>query len=207
MAVFPVSIPTAPKEDRAVTLEKTLFQEKLLQWEEALQDFSLPGWDALPALPLYMDQVIYLLNQYLSPVPDQGPERLVTPAMINNYVKLKIIPPPFKKRYGRVHLAYLIVVCVFKQSLNTADIRRLMPPSLPEDAVRALYGDFIAAMEEMKALFPQEVRKIVTPVLRESPDPAAHLVLRAAFAANLAKLLCQQTLRLEPEPGSADSGA
>ena len=183
-------------------------RDKMQAWEGMLMGGSLPAWEDFPALPLYMDQVIYLMNRYLPPLlPGEPEEQAVTPAMINNYVKLKIIPPPFKKRYGRVHLAYLIVVCVFKQSLNTADIRRLMPPSLPEDAVRALYGDFIAAMEEMKALFPQEVRKIVTPVLRESPDPAAHLVLRAAFAANLAKLLCQQTLRLEPEPGSADSGA
>ena len=112
--------------------DKALVREKLLEWEETLLSYSLPEWDAFPTLPLYMDQVIFLLNQYLSPLPQEEAERQVTPAMINNYVKLKIIPAPVKKRYGRVHLSYLIMVCVMKQTLNTGEIRRLLPAAASE---------------------------------------------------------------------------
>ena len=66
-------------------------------WEGMLMGGSLPAWEDFPALPLYMDQVIYLMNRYLPPLlPGEPEEQAVTPAMINNYVKLKIIPAPVK---------------------------------------------------------------------------------------------------------------
>ena len=91
--------------------EKTLVREKFKEWERLLEEYRLPEWEDLPALPLYMDQVIYLMNRYLSPLPREAEQKAVTPAMINNYVKLGIIPRPVKKRYSRVHLAFLIMVC------------------------------------------------------------------------------------------------
>ena len=30
--------------------------------------------------------------------------------MVNNYVKLNLIPAPHKKQYNRVHLAYLVAI-------------------------------------------------------------------------------------------------
>ena len=43
--------------------------------------------------------------------------------MVNNYVKLKILPPPVKKRYHRRQLAYLISISVLKGALNLAEIQ------------------------------------------------------------------------------------
>ena len=42
-------------------------------------------------------------------------EKLLTPTMLNNYVKQKVVYPPKDKRYNEKHLAYLIVVCTLKQ--------------------------------------------------------------------------------------------
>ena len=89
----------------SAVVDKETLRQNLLQWEELLSHYSLPAWNALPALPLYMDQVVLLLNQYLTLLPEQAGEKQVTPAMINNYVKLKIIPPAIKKRYTRIQLA------------------------------------------------------------------------------------------------------
>ena len=33
----------------------------------------------------------------------------VTSAMVNNYVKLKLIPKPNKKKYNKEHIAYLYI--------------------------------------------------------------------------------------------------
>ena len=38
---------------------------KLLQVGEEFKKTEIPLWDGLPAIELYMDQVIILLNQYL----------------------------------------------------------------------------------------------------------------------------------------------
>ena len=193
------------KGARTVLPDKPLLREKLLEWEGVLSGFSLPEWEAFPALPLYMDQVIFLLNQYLAMLPEQAREGAVTPAMINNYVKLKIIPPPVKKRYGRAHLAYLIIVCVCKQTLTTGDIRHLIPLTLTEEEVQRVYAGFTQAFRDMQGYFCGEVRKAAAPVFREDGEPVTHLLFRTAAIANLSTLLTEQILRLDGG-GEAGSG-
>ena len=46
--------------------------------------------------------------------------------MINNYVKLRIVPAPVRKRYGRVQLAYLLVIGLLKQVLPIPDVKTLL---------------------------------------------------------------------------------
>lgn len=168
--------------------DKAMVRQKLQEWGKTLADYSLPGWEDFPALPLYMDQVIYLLNGYLSPVPVHPEEDpIVTPAMINNYVKLKIVPAPVKKRYDRLHLAYLVMVCVLKQTMNTGDIKRLLPADLPEDAVRSLYAAFVKTVDEIKGSFCESVRQAARPVLEKDGLPVTQLVFRCAVAGNLYK--------------------
>ena len=84
-------------------------------WSAGLAAQRLPRWDELPDIDLYLDQVLTLLDKYLGPfLPENGGHAL-TASMINNYVKLRIVPAPVKKRYGRVQLAYLLVIGLLKQ--------------------------------------------------------------------------------------------
>ncbi len=99
-------------------------EPQLLAWMEELQQYHLPRWEELPDIELYMDQVITLIERYLSPLVGQMGGKVITPAMINNYVKLAIMPKPNKKRYARVHLAYLIVITILKQVLLIPDIKQ-----------------------------------------------------------------------------------
>ena len=180
--------------------DKALVQEKMLGWEGILHAYSLPDWNTFPALPLYMDQVIYLLNQYLSLLPArEDEEKLVTPAMINNYVKLKIIPPPVKKRYGRAHLAYLMMVCVLKQTLNTSQIRKLLPLSLENDGIESTYAAFVSTFAETKEEYLHQVRKASEPVFAQADIPITPLIFRVATEANLSKLLAEELVALRTE--------
>ena len=88
-------------------------------------DFTLPRWDELPDIELYMDQVVTLMTKYFGGLsaPD---EPTLTPSMINNYVKNGIIPAPVKKKYSRTHLLQLIIICVMKPVLPIADISLLI---------------------------------------------------------------------------------
>ena len=63
--------------------------------------------------------------------------------MINNYVKLKVVPAPVKKRYGKIHLAYLIIFCTLKQTLSLSTIQKIMPVDLSEEQVIEVYASFI----------------------------------------------------------------
>lgn len=87
---------------------------------------KLPYWEELPELDLYMDQVIALMEKYLSFHKTDEDTKIITNSMINNYVKLGIMPAPVKKRYSREHIAYLIIICSLKQALPISDIKNLI---------------------------------------------------------------------------------
>ena len=101
--------------------------------------------DSLPDIDLYMDQVIALLTKYLDFLPheDTGGEKIVTPVAINNYVRMKIMPAPVKKKYSRIHLAYLIMICSLKQSLSMSEIQQIIPSAMTEQDLKGAYNSFV----------------------------------------------------------------
>ena len=74
----------------------------LKEWEEALLNVSLPRWDELPEIEIYMDQLVKFIDKYTGELQLDHTKDL-TPSMINNYVKLKLVPKPVKKKYGKNH--------------------------------------------------------------------------------------------------------
>ena len=81
--------------------DKQQIAASIMRWKGFLSSFSLPVWDELPEFDLYMDQVIVMLNRYLSYFIYEGnDEKLITASMVNNYVKMKLIPPRSRKNTG-----------------------------------------------------------------------------------------------------------
>ena len=100
---------------------------QLQQWMDEMQSYRLPRWEELPDIELYMDQVITLIERYLFPLVDHidgDKNKGITSAMINNYVKLGMMPKPYKKRYERVHLAHMIVITVLKQVILIPEVKQ-----------------------------------------------------------------------------------
>lgn len=87
---------------------------------------KIPYWEELPEIDLYMDQVIVLMDKYLSFHKTDENSIIITHSMINNYVKLGIMPAPVKKKYSREHIAYLIMICTLKQCLPISEIKHLI---------------------------------------------------------------------------------
>ena len=95
------------------------------QMVQQMLAYRCPQYDQLPAITLYSDQVTDALNYFLSPLWP-GQEHTVTAAMINNYVKQRVISPPVKKRYDREQLARLYCICLLKHVFTLSEIRSLM---------------------------------------------------------------------------------
>lgn len=106
------------------------------------QNFHLPRWNDLPDIELYMDQVITLMSKYMEFFASTG-ESTLTPSMINNYVKHGIIPSPVKKKYNRIHLARLVIICVLKPVLPISSIGDLLD-TLLETRTEAEVLDFFS---------------------------------------------------------------
>ena len=108
----------------------------------------IPLWDGLPVIDLYMDQVIILLNRYLGVIKnnDSG-EDTITKNMINNYVKMKAVPAPVRKKYSRENIACLLIVCIMKQVFNISMIKDIMPDFDDEQQIKDTYNDFVLRLK------------------------------------------------------------
>ncbi len=89
---------------------------------EIMKKYRCPRWEELPDIDLYMDQVLVVLERYLSIFKRDEGEKIITSTMINNYVKQKITLPPINKKYTRYHIAYLYIVCVLKSFMGLSEI-------------------------------------------------------------------------------------
>ena len=169
--------------------------EKLALWEKLAGEESLPAWEAIPDFGLYMDQVVTLLEQDLTFLPDRG-ERIVTSSAINNYVRLKIMPAPVKRKYYRVHLAYLLMILPMKQSISIADIPRILPPGTEEDAVRAAYEDYARQFHKTAEFFNRQVTGVLRD-LEAGGSGVSRLALESVLISSFARILAEQLIPLQ----------
>ncbi len=116
-------------------------------FERQKYECRLPRWDELPDIELYMDQVITLMGKYLAWLSPQN-EPILTSSMINNYVKIGIIPPPVKKKYSRAQLFRLIIICVMKRVLPINDIAALIETLLETRTEEEVLDIFTSCYEE-----------------------------------------------------------
>lgn len=115
--------------------------------EEKLYKHHMPRWDELPDIELYLDQVVNYLEKHLGIYVANKEEKIITKTMINNYVKQEIMPAPEKKKYGKTHLAYLIVICILKQVYSINDIKRLIELTIQNFEIRKAYNRFCTNLE------------------------------------------------------------
>ena len=189
-----------------MTYDKELLVHKLQRWDSYITNYSLPAWDAIPDFGLYMDQVIVLLQQYLSFIPSEGKESFVTASTINNYVRLKVMPAPIKRKYYRVHVAYIMMILTLKLSLSISDIQKLLPSGMSEAQVRATYEDYSHHFLRIARAFDQQVHSATEAF--SDPDQnaeavASSYIVEYALTSGFNALLARKLICL----GDADSAA
>lgn len=128
-------------------LNDTALAKGIEQFKPLSEHNRLPLFEQLPNIELYMDQVIALVNRYLSFFNGDENDSVITHSMINNYVKLKVIPTPQKKRYNRIHLACLIMIGALKQTLSISAIEILLPNDCDEEKAAEIYNKFVESLE------------------------------------------------------------
>lgn len=120
-----------------------------------LNDIHMPRWNELPNVDLYLDQVVTFINSSLNSFilsnvsnSSKTENQVLTKTMINNYVKNKLIEPPKKKKYSKVQLAKLFVICILKQVYSMNDIKDLINNALQHSDIKIAYNSFCDQFEE-----------------------------------------------------------
>jgi len=121
-------------------------KENFISACKELRDFHFPRWKELPEFDLYMDQVIGFAEKHLSQLSPDG-KPLITPSMINNYVKNGIIPPPQNKKYNREHLAMLLMICSTKSVLEISFISDIVGKCVSQSGIEDVLDQFAASYE------------------------------------------------------------
>lgn len=178
--------------------DKELFRGKLTRWQAYMESYRLPTWEELPDMELYMDQVVCLVNRYLDLIPHDKDNPVLTPSAVNNYVRLKVMPAPVRKRYSRRHLACVIMICALKQSLSLADIQTILSPDIQDEEMHRLYNEFVGKMVTTTEQFIQHVNAVAATALAEdSRCGCESLVLQSAVSSVLFKLLTVKLTALQ----------
>ena len=183
--------------------DKALVAGKLRRWESYLDSFRLPSWEEIPDFGLYMEQVTVLLKEYLDYFPPElKEEQFITAATSNNYVRIKVMPEPIKRRYYREHIAYLIIIMSLKHSLSIALIQRIIPTGLSREEVERIYTGFAARHRLTAQYFIDQTRQLAGPILgheetmemsTESPET---LIITNAVMSGFTRLLTEKLLLL-----------
>lgn len=190
-------------------MEKQALPQALADYIARMESPLLPQWEGFPELELYMDQVMVFMEKYLA-LFSSGKDRLITPSMINNYVKLGMIPPPIKKKYNREHLARLMTICMLKQIMPIPVLAYLMDKFAQEDGLAQTYDLFVQQQRQALQQVGQDARQqLGAPQGQDEYQALAQLALRLSAQANANRILAENITALlqeqAPLPGKKKS--
>ena len=169
--------------------------EEVLKIKALLEQDRPEGWDSLPDIELYMDQVVsYLPRQSVG-----GKVPSMTSAMINNYVKDGLLPRANGKRYNKEHLVYLTAIGLLKNVLTVKDMKILLDRQIRSGTEAEFYKKVCDGVEE--AFDAAAVG--IDPQLSESE--LTDMALRLALISCAAKTACEELLGLLHEKYPSES--
>ena len=176
-------------------IEREKLEKTFSELEETLNAYSLPLWEQLPDIELYMDQVTSLVDKYLGIYNEvTGLQKLVTHSRINNYGKLGIIPPPVRKKYSRTHMAYLLILCTLKQTLDIATIKRIIPIE-EAGGISKIYNSFVRNQQKAFLYVTENVSSVAQPIFNikgDNQERMNDLVMQVAASANIFKIFTER---------------
>lgn len=100
-------------------------KELLARIEAAVGDVDLADTE-IPAIDLYLDQILSLVADKTAISSERYRERALTKTMINNYSKGGLISPIEGKKYSRSHIIEMLLVYALKNTLSIEEIKRVL---------------------------------------------------------------------------------
>lgn len=144
-------------------------------------------WAEFPDIGLYKDQVVAYMERQLINFGDDGQ---ITSAMINNYIKDKLMPRAEGKKYTREHLAGLTEIGLLKQVLSVRDAGLLLKREISQSDPKGFYEKFRQILDEALTYTAEQI------------DPAwedealSDMALRLAIISYCNKLTSERLLRI-----------
>ncbi|WP_369913657.1 DUF1836 domain-containing protein [Streptococcus merionis] len=107
---------------------------------------KLPYWSDLPAIELYLDQVLIYVNDTTNLLFNTSGQKPLTASMVNNYVKHSYVKKPIKKKYGKTQLAQLIAISLLKEVFNIQVLTETMMTLAEQHDKENLFDAFTSCL-------------------------------------------------------------
>lgn len=173
--------------------------KELKVWSEQIYNIHIPRWEELPDMDLYRDQVITLIEKYVGPLMIED-EKILTPSMINNYVKWKMIPAPNrKKQYNRVHFAYLIAITILKQAMTIKQVKEGILFQAKVEGTHFAYNCFCEQQELALKIILSKINPDMENIKLEKDIDDDFIALKMSTLAFASKLLAAKKVRLQED--------
>ena len=185
-----------------------------------LAGFKVTRVDEIPAIDLYMDQVLTFLGERLRRTARKSDaDKILTKTMVNNYVKNKVMIPPVKKKYGRDHILLLMVIRSIvgpvsdKYAQPTTKSAEQQAAKRHRYSMSDVYTELFGYVSRNVERFPEEVEKILDETdnaFMSAPEEDREMLRRFNVICQLSadiylrKLLIEKLL--DETPGVTDSG-
>jgi hypothetical protein len=114
---------------------------------DAVNESELKSQD-IPAISLYVDQILNLVGEKLKDGSERYHDRQLTKTMINNYSKDRVITPVKGKKYTKEQIIQILMVYSLKSTLSIGEIKRLLDGAYASEGFGA---------EDMTALYDRHL--------------------------------------------------
>ncbi|MEY8662869.1 DUF1836 domain-containing protein [Ligilactobacillus faecis] len=152
--------------------------------QETIKDFSLPTFEEIPTVGLYLEQTSNFINSYLEELLGTK----LTPSMISNYVKKNLIARPEKKLYSREQLAYLFFIALAKTVLPLDDLKLLVKVQQESYATEVAYRYFCEELKQtLTAVFEHKALELTTADQPEQKIMLSNIIITVAHKIYLEK--------------------
>ncbi len=131
--------------------------------EDAVREEDLSAKE-IPAIDLYVDQIINLVAEKQKEGSARYYDRQLTKTMINNYSKDGLITPVKGKKYNKEQIVQILTIYTLKNTLSIGEIKRLLNGAY---AVEGFDGDDLIALYDRYLAIKEQNRGYALEILEE----------------------------------------
>ena len=144
----------------------------------------------IPAIDLYMDQVIQLFDATYSESLRNADDKVLTKTMINNYAKGKLFLPIKNKKYSKEHIMLISLIYQLKGALSIKDIKSVLEPinekmGTNDFSLDKFYNSWVKIQQKNAQDFLDEMKTHEAEVEKTEKEEMDKLILLIASLSNM----------------------
>jgi len=151
----------------------------------------------IPALDLYMDQIMTLFDVHLANNKRHPEDKLLTKTMINNYSKEGLLKPIKGKKYSKDHILQMLFIYSLKNTISIQEIKKVLQPYHDQtEKIEPIYTHFLETKKEISHYVKRTTEDFIEKhhLRFDDPDQLTIALLLVCTLSNEYKMIAEKIL-------------